>query len=82
MIAGAGVTLGALQDALGTRGAWFPPVPTYLGATVGGAIATNAAGAATFKYGAVRRWVQGLTIVLASGDVLRLARGDVQATGP
>ncbi len=81
VIAGAGVTLGALQDALSTRGAWFPPVPTYLGATVGGAIATNAAGAATFKYGAVRRWVQGLTIVLASGEVLRLARGDVQATG-
>ncbi len=80
-IAGAGVTLRALQEALRARGAWFPPVPTYLGATVGGAIATNAAGAATFKYGPVRRWVQGLTIVLANGDVLRVARGDVHARG-
>ena len=79
VIAGAGVTLRALQDALVAHGAWFPPVPTYLGATVGGAVATNAAGAATFKYGSVRRWVQGLTVVLANGDVLRLARGDVRA---
>jgi D-lactate dehydrogenase (cytochrome) len=81
VIAGAGVTLRALQEALLARGAWFPPVPTYLGATVGGAVATNAAGAATFKYGSVRRWVQGLTVVLANGDVLRLARGDVHARG-
>jgi D-lactate dehydrogenase (cytochrome) len=81
VIAGAGVTLRALQGALGERGAWFPPVPTYLGATVGGAIATNAAGAATFKYGSVRRWVQALTIVLANGDLLRVARGEVQARG-
>jgi D-lactate dehydrogenase (cytochrome) len=81
VVAGAGVTLRALQEALNVRGAWFPPVPTYLGATVGGAIATNAAGAATFKYGAVRRWVQALTLVLANGDVLRVARGDVRARG-
>jgi D-lactate dehydrogenase (cytochrome) len=81
VIAGAGVTLRAVQDALVAHGAWFPPVPTYLGATVGGAVATNAAGAATFKYGPVRRWVQGLTVVLANGDVLRLARGDVHARG-
>jgi D-lactate dehydrogenase (cytochrome) len=79
VIAGAGVTLRALQEALNAIGAWFPPVPTYLGATVGGAIATNAAGAATFKYGAVRRWVEALTVVLANGDVLRVARGDVSA---
>ncbi len=80
VIAGAGVALQALQSALAAQGRWFPPVPTFLGATVGGAIATNAAGAATFKYGAVRRWVRGLTLVLASGDVLRLERGQVMAS--
>jgi D-lactate dehydrogenase (cytochrome) len=79
-IAGAGVRLQDLQDALRAHGCWFPPVPTFLGATVGGAVATNAAGAATFKYGAVRRWVQALTVVLATGDILRLRRGDVQAS--
>lgn len=79
VVAGAGVRLRDLQDVLGSHGAWFPPVPTFLGATVGGAVATNAAGASTFKYGAVRRWVHGLTVVLATGDVLQLRRNDVQA---
>lgn len=78
--AGAGVTLHHLQEALRQRGLWLPPVPTYLGATVGGAIATNAAGAATFKYGPMRPWVDRLTIVLAGGDVLELVRGDVTAS--
>jgi D-lactate dehydrogenase (cytochrome) len=81
VIAGAGVTLHALQAALGARGLWFPPVPTYLGATVGGVIATNAAGAATFKYGPVRRWVSALSVVLANGDSLRIERGQVRARG-
>lgn len=73
--AGSGVTLQAIQDALANIGRWLPPVPTYLGATAGGAVATCAAGAATFKYGTIRSWVEGLTIVLANGDVLRLERG-------
>jgi D-lactate dehydrogenase (cytochrome) len=77
---GAGVSLLVLQQELARRGCWFPPVPTYLGATVGGVVATNAAGAATFKYGPVRRWVQGLTVVLACGEVLRLRRGEVTAS--
>ena len=77
---GAGVTLQALQDALATTGRWFPPVPTYLGAFAGGAVATCAAGAATFKYGTVREWVQGLTVVLAGGDILALTRGECFAS--
>jgi len=47
---------------------------------VGGTIATNAAGAATFKYGSTRPWVEALTVVLASGDVLDLRRGEVTAS--
>lgn len=73
--AGAGVTLQAIQEALASRGRWLPPVPTYLGATAGGAAATCAAGAATFKYGTVRPWIHGLTLVLANGEVLELERG-------
>ena len=79
VIAGAGVRLRDLQQALSAHRCWFPPVPTFLGATVGGAVATNAAGAATFKYGAVRRWVRALTVVLSTGDVLRIHRDEVQA---
>lgn len=78
--AGAGVALDTLQDALRPHGLWLPPVPTYLGASVGGAVSTNAAGAATFKYGPMRGWVEGLTVVLANGDVLALTRGEVTAS--
>lgn len=73
---GAGVVLAALQEALARQGLEFPPVPTYMGATVGGIIATNAAGAATFKYGTTRDWVRGLTVVLPGGDVIDLMRGE------
>lgn len=76
---GAGVPLQTVQDRLAQAGRWFPPVPTYLGAFAGGAVATCAAGAATFKYGTVREWVDGLTVVLAGGDVLRLSRGECAA---
>ena len=61
------------------RAATIHPRPTYDGAFVGGTIATNASGAATFKYGSTRRWVKALTVVLASGDVLDIERGQVRA---
>jgi D-lactate dehydrogenase (cytochrome) len=76
---GAGVTLAALDEALEAAGRHYPPSPTFTGAFVGGTVATNAAGAATFKYGTTRDWVQALTIVLPSGDVLDVERGDIRA---
>ena len=78
--AGAGVTLEALQQHLAAHGVWLPPVPTFLGATAGGAASTNAAGAATFKYGTTRDWVEGLTVVLADGGLLSIKRGDFRAS--
>jgi D-lactate dehydrogenase (cytochrome) len=77
---GAGVPLAELQPILLARGLYYPPVPTYDGAFAGGTIATNAAGAATFKYGSTRRWVDGLTIVLADGSVLTIERGQATAS--
>lgn len=75
----AGVPIQALQTALDGRGFWYPPVPTFMGALVGGVVSTNAAGAATFKYGATREWVRKLTVVLACGEVLELERGQAKA---
>ncbi len=72
-----GVTLAALQQALDPTGRDYPPAPTFDGATIGGTVATNAAGAATFKYGSTRNWVQGLVVVLANGDTLDIERGQV-----
>lgn len=77
---GAGVPLQTVQDVLAPGGRWFPPVPTYLGAFAGGAVATGAAGAATFKYGTVRPWVEAMTVVLAGGDVIEMHRGEYMAS--
>jgi len=74
-----GVALTSLAEALAGAGAHYPPAPTYQGAFAGGVVATNASGAATFKYGSTRDWVEALTIVLASGEVLDLTRGEVVA---
>lgn len=75
----AGVALRTLREELHAHGAFYPPMPTWDGAFVGGSAATNAAGAATFKYGSTRDWVEGLSVVLANGEVLDLERGRCRA---
>jgi D-lactate dehydrogenase (cytochrome) len=74
-----GLPLVTLKAHLASQGRYYPPAPTYDGAFVGGTIATNASGAATFKYGSTRNWVRALTVVLASGEVLDVERGRVFA---
>ncbi len=74
-----GVALTTLRETLDAAGKAYPPVPTFEGATVGGVVSTNAAGAATFKYGTTRDWVRRLTVVLACGEALDLERGQVRA---
>ena len=71
----AGLTVAAMQEHLAGAGGWFPPAPTFTGACAGGIVSTNAAGAATFKYGSTRDWVDGLVVVLADGTVLDVRRG-------
>jgi D-lactate dehydrogenase (cytochrome) len=75
----AGVTLAALDAALAVAGMYYPPAPTFTGACIGGTAATNAAGAATFKYGTTRDWIEAITVVLPTGDVLDIERGAVRA---
>src|SRR5206468_134082 len=75
----AGVTLVDLDAALAAAGRYYPPAPTFTGAFVGGTVATNAAGAATFKYGTTREWVLALTVVLPNGEVLDIERGGTRA---
>jgi D-lactate dehydrogenase (cytochrome) len=76
---GAGVILADLGRTLREVGGYYPPVPTYDGATVGGNVATNAAGAATFRHGTTRDWVEALTVVTAWGEVLDIQRGSCRA---
>ncbi len=73
----AGVLLGALQSRIEARGRFYPPDPTSRHeCTLGASIACNASGARSFKYGATRGWVEALTVVLGTGEVLRARRGD------
>ncbi len=58
---------------------WFPVDPTEATAHMGGIIANNASGARTFKYGAARKWVRGLSVILADGRKLNIRRGQVCA---
>jgi D-lactate dehydrogenase (cytochrome) len=74
-----GVSLAVLQEAMRQAGRYYPPAATYEGALVGGTIATNASGAATFKYGSTRDWIRHVTVVMASGEVLDIERGAVHA---
>ena len=74
-----GLSLEAMTAALRPLASTYPPIPTFAGATAGGSVATNAAGAATFKYHSTREWVEALTVVLANGEVLDIARGACRA---
>lgn len=57
--------------------AWFfPPDPTETLASLGGMAACNASGACSFRYGAMRAYVQGITVVLET-EVVCLKRGEM-----
>ena len=72
----AGVILADFQRAVDQKGLLYPPDPTERGAYLGGTVATNASGARTFKYGPTRNYIERLKLVLASGEVLELRRGE------
>jgi D-lactate dehydrogenase (cytochrome) len=78
-VAEAGVILSDLQRAVDHEGLLYPPDPTERGCFIGGTVATNASGARTFKYGPTRNYIRRLKVVLASGEVVDLRRGDVRA---
>ncbi|HKP72171.1 MAG TPA: FAD-binding oxidoreductase [Pyrinomonadaceae bacterium] len=75
----AGVVLAEFQRAVEARGLLYPPDPTERSCYLGATVATNSSGARTFKYGATRRYIRRLTLALATGDVLTLARGEIFA---
>ena len=58
---------------------FYPPDPTETSATLGGTVATNASGARTLFYGPTRHFVTGLEVVLPSGELLRIRRGEITA---
>lgn len=72
---GAGVFLGEHQARVEAAGLFFPPDPTSRHeCSIGAAIACNASGARSFRYGATRPWIEGLTVVTPQGEVLEVTR--------
>jgi glycolate oxidase FAD binding subunit len=68
----AGITVAALQAELGGRGQWLSlDPPEAERATLGGVIATNAAGPRRQLYGTARDLLIGVTIVTGEGAVVR-----------
>jgi glycolate oxidase len=71
-----GVLLGDLNRAVAGEGLFFAPDPTSEEeSTVGGAIACNASGARTMRYGPTRNHVRGLRVITADGAAHRVGRG-------
>ena len=69
----AGVVTLQLQQAVEKAGLFYPPDPaSSRQSTIGGNVATNAGGPRCLKYGVTRDYVIGLTVVLASGEILKL----------
>ncbi len=68
-----------LLDQMLPEGLLYPPDPTEKSGFIGANIACNASGSRTFHYGASRHWVLGLRVVLPTGDIIDISRGDCTA---
>jgi len=75
----AGVVTAQLQAFAIEQGLFYPVSFAAEGSSqIGGNIATNAGGIRVLRYGLTRNWVEGLTVVTGSGEVLELNRGLVK----
>jgi FAD/FMN-containing dehydrogenase len=70
-----GLNYGKLQQTLQTHGRFLPPFPaSFEYSTIGGAVANNASGEKTIKYGSTLDYVRSLRVVLANGEVIETYR--------
>ena len=67
-----GVLLMDISKYVEANDLFYPPDPGEKSASIGGNINTNAGGMRAVKYGVTRDYVRGLTVVLASGDVIEV----------
>lgn len=75
MVVRPGALLADIRAAIDGTGLFFPSDLTETTASIGGMVANNASGARSFKYGAVRNWIQALEVVLPNGELIRVERG-------
>ena len=71
-----GVLVEDFKKACEDKGLFYASHPTEKSAFLGGTIATNASGARSFKYGPTRRQVMFLKMVMPTGEILEINRGE------
>lgn len=70
-----GINYGKLQQTLYTHDYFLPPYPSSIEySTIGGALANNAGGDKSIKYGSTIDFVKRLRVVLANGDIIDTER--------
>lgn len=67
-----GVLLNDLAEDAQKQGLLYPPDPGEKFATIGGNVATNAGGMRAVKYGCTRDYVRAMTVVLPTGEIVKL----------
>lgn len=67
-----GVLLNDLAEDAQKHGLLYPPDPGEKFATLGGNVATNAGGMRAVKYGSTRDYVRAMTVVLPTGEIVKL----------
>ena len=73
---GPGLLLSELSREAGRSRQFLGPNPTETSASIGGVVSTNAGGARSFHYGALRQQVLGLEVTFMSGETRRYKRGE------
>jgi FAD/FMN-containing dehydrogenase len=70
-----GIIYKDFQNTLKSKGRFLPPYPSSIDfSTIGGAVANNACGEKTVKYGSTRHYVKSLKLVLADGSIIETKR--------
>lgn len=66
-----GMNFGALQQIMMTHGHYFPAAPaSFEYSSIGGAVANNAGGRRSIKYGNTQEFINSIRLVLANGEVI------------
>ena len=80
-VAQSGVLVEDFKNACSEKGLFYASHPTERSAFLGGTISTNASGARSFKYGPTRKQVRRLKMVLPTGLIFEIERGQTILTG-
>jgi D-lactate dehydrogenase (cytochrome) len=75
-----GVVLSDFLKKVDEYGLFYPPDPTEKGSSLGGNVSTQASGARSFRFGTTREFVDGLRIIIPTGEILDIRRGEVFAS--